>query len=221
MPTRFTAASFRLHIFQTRDIRHQADILLRKLEPMEKFSVFFCAMKCLGRETLNGSAPQHTFAAMGALRAVRCDTGEIMAVDNLTGKDPVGGSAFAKEASVREAIDRVARPKGNPESIPTILSKILARWVTETDLGAMKRLEFTGISSEDFQGIKADLSDTDKVSAVWPREFDSQGISVLDVETRLDNIALAQEVAKATSGRTKLDRATENLIAFKVASTNR
>jgi hypothetical protein len=179
------------------------------------------SMKYLGRETLNGSPPQHTFAAMGALRAVRCDTGEIMAVVNLTGKDPVGGSAFAKEASVREAIDRVARPNGNTESIPTILSKILARWVTETDLGAMKRLEFTGISSEDFQGIKAALSDTDKISGVWPREFYSQGISVLDVETRLDNIALGQEVVKATSGRTKLDRATENLIAFKVASTNR
>jgi hypothetical protein len=221
MPTRFTAASFRLHIFQTRDIRHQADILLRKLEPMEKFSVFFCAMKCLGRETLNGSPPQHTFAAMGALRAVRCDTGEIMAVDNLTGKDPVGGSAFAKEASVREAIDKVASPKGNPESIPTILSKILARWVTETDLGAMKRLEFTGISSDDFQKIQTDFTDTEKVSAVWPREFDSQGISVLDVETRLDNIALGQEVVKATSGRTKLDRATENLISFKVAPSNR
>ena len=179
------------------------------------------SMKYLGRETLNGSPPQHTFAAMGALRAVRCDTGEIMAVDNLTGKDPVGGSAFAKEASVREAIDRVARPNGNPDSIPTILSKILARWVTETDLGAMKRLEFTGISSEDFQGIKAALSDTDKVSAVWPREFDSQGISVIDVETRLDNIALGQEVVKATSGRTKIDRATENLISFKVAPSNR
>jgi len=172
------------------------------------------SMKYLGRETLNGSPPQHTFAAMGALRAVRCDTGEIMAVDNLTGKDPVGGTAFAKEASVREAINRVARPKGDPESIPTILSKILARWVTETDLGAMKRLEFTGISSEDFQGIKAALSDTEKISGVWPREFDSQGISVLDVETRLDNIALGQEVATATAGRAKIDRSTENLIAF-------
>jgi hypothetical protein len=122
---------------------------------------------------------------------------------------------------VREAIDMVARPKGNPESIPTILSKILARWVTETDLGAMKRLEFTGISSEDFQGIKAALSGTDKVSAVWPREFDSQGISVLDVETRLDNIALGQEVATATASRAKIDRSTENLISFKVTSTNR
>jgi hypothetical protein len=56
---------------------------------------------------------------------------------------------------------------------------------------------------------------------VWPREFDSQGISVLDVETRLDNIALGQEVATATASRAKIDRSTENLISFKVTSTNR
>ena len=49
---------------------------------------------------------------------------------------------------------------------------------------------------------------------MWPREFDSQGISVLDVETRLDNMGLGQEITKATAGRMKLDRSTENLLAF-------
>jgi len=172
------------------------------------------AMKYLGRETLHGRPPQHSFAATGTIRAVRGDTGEVIAVDNLSGKKSVGGTAFAKEDAAREALDLVARPNGDGEAPPTILNKILARWVTETDLGAMKRLEFSSISSEDFQKIQTHLADTEKISAVWPREFDSQGISVLDVETRLDNIGLGQEVTKATSGRAKLDRSTENLIAF-------
>jgi hypothetical protein len=145
---------------------------------------------------------------------VRGDTGEVIAVDSLSGKNSVGGTAFAKEDAAREALDLVARPNGDGEAPPTILNKILARWVTETDLGAMKRLEFSSISSEDFQKIQTHLADTEKISAVWPREFDSQGISVLDVETRLDNIGLGQEVTKATSNRVKLDRSTENLIAF-------
>jgi hypothetical protein len=34
------------------------------------------------------------------------------------------------------------------------------------------------------------------------------------VETRLDNMGLGQEITKATGGRLKLDRSTENLIAF-------
>jgi hypothetical protein len=140
-------------------------------------------------------------------------------VDNLLGKNSVGGTAFAKEDAAREALDLVARPNGNAEAPPTILNKILARWVTETDLGAIKRLEFSSINSEDFQKIQTHLADTEKISAVWPREFDSQGISVLDVETRLDNASIAQEVAKAISGRAKLDRSTENLLAFNASGT--
>jgi len=172
------------------------------------------AMKYLGRETLHGRPPQHSFAATGTIRAVRGDTGEVIAVDNLSGKNSVGGTAFAKEDAAREALDLVARPNGDGEAPPTILNKILARWVTETDLGAMKRLEFSSISTEDFQKIQTHLADTEKISAVWPREFDSQGISILDVETRLDNASLAQEVTKATNSRTKLNRSSENSLSF-------
>jgi hypothetical protein len=169
-------------------------------------------MKYIGRETLEGRPPQHSFAATGTIRAVRGDTGEVIAVDNFSGKNSVGGTSFAKESAVREALDLVARP--NADAPPTILNKILARWVTETDLGAMKRLEFTGISADDFQKIQTVFKETEKISAVWAREFDAQGLSVIDMETRLDNIAISQEVAKASEGRAKLNRSTENLIAF-------
>ncbi len=37
---------------------------------------------------------------------------------------------------------------------------------------------------------------------------------MLDVETRLDNIGLGQEVTNATDGRMKLDRSTGNLLTF-------
>jgi hypothetical protein len=37
---------------------------------------------------------------------------------------------------------------------------------------------------------------------------------VIDVETRLDAMGLGQEITKATGGRVKLDRSTENLLAF-------
>lgn len=171
-------------------------------------------MKYLGRETLYGKPPQHSFSAMGTIRAVGGDTGEVIAVDNLSGKDSVGGTAFAKEAAARECLDLIARPNGNAAAPPTILSKILARWVTETDLGAIKRLEFNDLAVEDFEKIQTDFADADKVSAVWPREFNAAGTSVLDLETRLDNIALSQEVAKATEGRARIKRSTENLLVF-------
>jgi hypothetical protein len=42
---------------------------------------------------------------------------------------------------------------------------------------------------------------------------------VIDVETRLDNLGLGQEITKATGGRVKLDRSTENLLAFNASGS--
>ena len=168
----------------------------------------------VGKQSFYGSLPQHVFSVGGELRAIRPETGEVVAVAALPGTENVESDLDSKDMAARDVIQKVLSSAGKNGGTPPLFNKILARWVTETDLGAMKRMEFTGISAEDFQKIQTDFADTDKISAVWPREFDSQGISVLDVETRLDNIALGQEVAKATSGRTKLDRSTENLIAF-------
>ena len=168
----------------------------------------------VGKQSFYGSLPQHVFSVGGELRAIRPETGEVVAVAALPGTENVESELDSKEMAARDVIQKVLSNAGKKGGTPPLFNKILARWVTETDLGAMKRMEFTGISAEDFQKIQTDFADTDKISAVWPREFDSQGISVLDVETRLDNMGLGQEITKATGGRMKLDRSTENLLAF-------
>jgi len=168
----------------------------------------------VGRQSFYGSLPQHVFSVGGELRAIRPETGEVVAVAALPGTENVESELDSKEMAARDVIQKVLSTAGKNDGTPPLFNKILARWVTETDLGAIKRLEFSGINSDDFQKIQTDFADTEKISAVWPREFDSQGLSVLDVETRLDNIGLGQEITKATGGRMKLDRSTENLLAF-------
>jgi hypothetical protein len=172
----------------------------------------------VGQQSFFCSLPQHVFSVGGELRAVRPKTGEVVAVAALPGSENVESELESKEMAARDVIQKTLTKAGDGGT-PPLFNKILARWVTETDLGAMKRLEFSGISSEDFQKLQTDFADTEKISAVWPREFDSQGLSVLDVETRLDNIGLGQEVTKATDGRMKLDRSTENLLAFNSSGT--
>jgi hypothetical protein len=171
-----------------------------------------------GRETLHGSPPQNVFTLQGALRAIKLDTGEVLAIAPFEASRKIPSPLPELPEARQDALERALRPP-ETDGVPSILGKILARWVTETDLGAIKRLEFSGINSDDFQKIQTDFADTEKVSAVWPREFDSQGLSVLDVETRLDNIGLGQEITKATAGRMKLDRSTENLLAFNASGT--
>jgi hypothetical protein len=173
----------------------------------------------VGKQSFFGSLPQHVFSVGGELRAIRPETGEVVAVAALPGTENVESDLDSKEMAARDVIQKVLSTAGKNQGTPPLFNKILARWVTETDLGAMKRLEFSGISSDDFQKIQTDFADTEKISAVWPREFDSQGLSVIDVETRLDNMGLGQEITKATGGRVKLDRSTENLLAFNASGS--
>ena len=166
----------------------------------------------VGQQSSYGSIPQHVFSVGGELRAIRPETGEIVATAALPGTEQVESDLESKEMAARDVIQKVLAGTGKTSNI---FNKILARWVTETDLGAIKRLEFTGMSSEAWKKLQVAMKDTDKISAVWPREFDAQGISNLDIETRLDNPGIEAVVTKATGNSYAIDRATDNLIAFK------
>ncbi|MFM8981433.1 MAG: hypothetical protein ACKOLA_00750 [Spartobacteria bacterium] len=171
------------------------------------------SLRHTGRQTLNGSPPQNVFATRGTLRAVRADTGDIVVSDSLASLREIGSPILEIPDAENDALERALRPE-QTDGVPPILGKIIARWVTETDLGSVKRLEFSGISSEDFENIRTHLSEADKISAAWPRQYDSRGQSVLDVETRLDASSLAKLVENFSSNRLRLDRSSENSLAF-------
>lgn len=169
----------------------------------------------VGQQSIYGSLPQHVFSVGGELRAIRPETGEIVATAALPGTENVESDLESKELAARDVIQKVLASAGKQGGLPPLFNKVIAQWVTETDLGAIKRLEFAGIPNEEYRKLQTSLNDTEKVSAVWPREFDSQGLSVIDIETRLDNSSIEQEIAKVSEGKASVDRATDNLIAFK------
>lgn len=172
----------------------------------------------VGQQSIYGSLPQHVFSVGGELRAIRPETGEIVATAALPGTENVESELEVKEMAARDVIQKVLASTGKQGGVPPLFSKVIARWVAESDLGAIKRLEFTGIPNEEFQKIQTILKDTEKISSVWPREFDAQGISVIDIETRLDNSSIDQEVKDASGNKVSMDRATDNLLAFKYNS---
>lgn len=166
----------------------------------------------VGQQSFYGGFPQHVFSVGGEIKAVRPETGEIVTTIALPGTEKVESDLESKEMAARDVIQKVLAQTSQTNSI---FNKILAKWVTETDLGTIKRLDFTGISNEDFKKLQVLMRDADKISAVWPREFDSQGVSHIDVETRLDMPGIEKVVNQITENRYLTDRATENLIAFK------
>ena len=171
------------------------------------------SLRHTGRQTLHGNPPQNVFATRGALRAVRADTGDIVVSDSLASLREIGSPLLEIPDAENDALERALRPE-QTDGVPSILGKIIARWVTETDLGSVKRLEFSGITADDFQKIRTNLSEADKISAVWSREYDSRGISVLDVETRLDSNSLAKLIENFTPNGLRLDRSSEHSLTF-------
>lgn len=171
------------------------------------------SLRHTGRQTLHGNPPQNVFATRGALRAVRADTGDIVVSDSLASLREIGSPLLEIPDAENDALERALRPE-QTDGVPSILGKIIARWVTETDLGSVKRLEFSGITADDFQKIRSHLSEADKISAVWSREYDSRGISVLDVETRFDSNSLAKLIENFTPTALRLDRSSEHSLTF-------
>ena len=170
--------------------------------------------KYVGQQSFYGSLPQHVFSVGGELRAIRPETGEVVAAFSIPGTEKIESELESKEMAARDVIQKVLAKAPRNGDLPPLMNQIFARWVTECDLGALKRVEFSKLPNEQYQNVSAKLKEHEKVASVWQREFDSKGISALDVESRLDAAALGSEISKYTGGKMKLDRYTENFLIF-------
>jgi len=170
-------------------------------------------------ETIGPNPTTKVFSIACELRALGPETKSVVAVAAF-GSDRVHKSILPSEnAAKRDAVKKLLTSPA-PIGGMRFFEKLLARWVSELDLGSVKRLEFIAITAEDYNKIQTTLSDTDKVGAVWPREFNANGISVIDVETRLDNMALAKEVTTAPLSPIEVDTMAKNRIGFRNQKSN-
>jgi hypothetical protein len=174
-----------------------------------------------GVEALFGSLPEHAFEIGGELRAVRPDTGEVVASVVVPASDKYRSGLQTKEMAAREVLHRVmeggkgAKGTAVHQGGMALFMKIFARWMVEVDCGSVRQVEFEKISASDFAKVQSGLKSADKVSAVWQREFDAQAVSHLDVETRLTSLDLAAEIERASGGALALERSTDSYLLFK------
>jgi len=165
-------------------------------------------------ETIGINPTTRVFTISCDLKAIDPATRSVVAV-GVFGADQVHKSTLpSEEAAMRDAVKKLLTAPA-PSGGMRFFEKLLSRWVAETDLGTVKRLRFTGITAEDYEKIHTTLADTDKVGAVWPREFNANGTSVIDVETRLDNVGLGQEISRAASNSLTIDKMNANQITFR------
>jgi hypothetical protein len=168
----------------------------------------------VGSESLFGALPEHSFELGAELRVFRPDSGEVVAAVVLPASDRYRSGLQTKEMAAREVLYKSLDGGKGTQGGMALFSKLFARWMVEVDCGAIKQVEFSKISSVNFQKVQEGLRSTEKVSAVWEREFDSKAISHIDVETRLSASNLAAEIQRIASGAVELDRATDSYLQF-------
>lgn len=157
-----------------------------------------------------GSLPKHRFSYVVDLRALR-PNGQIIASVAVPGNENFESSLDSPDAAARELLHSLLEAEAWE-----LYRKIVVQWMTELDLGSVIRLEFAQISDAEYDSVMQALREETKVTSVWPREFDSRGLSFVDVESRLKPDALKHNVLQALGADWNFDRGTEDYLQFKI-----
>lgn len=173
-----------------------------------------------GRKTLY-QIPVNSFSFNVDLSVLQPDTGAVIASAPLPAIE-LSSRKDSLDAAARDVLWRVLEgtTKENSKSAWGVFRKTFAAWITELDLGAVRRLEFAKMTDAEFDQIQSFLRGAKGIRSVWPREFDSQGLSFIDVETRLTSPSLKAVVLDGIDGGAYVvDHYTRNYLQFRRATT--
>lgn len=156
------------------------------------------------------------------LQAVWTDTGELVASVALPTTFHRGESTMdlpfdMPDQLVRHYLTAMlsgSEPAFKDDNAYKLFRRIIARWITELDLGARVQLEFNRIDKGTLDGLIKTLEGTPDISYVWRREFDARLFSTIEVETRLTARQLEDVVLKKLAGKYEVDVATKRRLRF-------
>jgi hypothetical protein len=154
------------------------------------------------------------------LRIVDPVSGNVVVSDTLEARRFALEEALSPEIACREAIRRALQeaPDDSPKQPGMRAFRMLfTHWIAEMDLGSVFKVELTSFDLASAEKLQAILSKTDKVGAVWVRSVDASGVSVVDVESRLDGLTLARSICESLDNRYQLDRSDNRYISLRRA----
>ncbi|OGV34215.1 MAG: hypothetical protein A2020_04320 [Lentisphaerae bacterium GWF2_45_14] len=156
------------------------------------------------------------------LQAVWADTGEVAATVSLPTTYHKGESQMSLPFDMPQQLVRHylltmlsgSEPAFKDNNAYNLFRRIIAKWITELDLGAKVQLEFKQIDKDSLNKLMAALEKTPSISYVWRREFDRRLFSIVEVETRLTPEQLEDAVLKNTNGKYVTETATKRRLRF-------
>jgi hypothetical protein len=192
--------------FRNKDITQKADFIIQGK----------VTGRYEGQQSMYGGNPQHVFGMSADLRAVRPETGEVVASATIHPNNNLDSEQGSPEMAAKDILFKLLtgrESKGQPGAIG-LFRKIFARWSSELDLGRMVRVEIVKIDAPTLTAMEEKLKADPHISGVWQREFDAQASTFLDLETRLNSAELTKAVTAASGGAYGIDHGTENYLLF-------
>lgn len=156
------------------------------------------------------------------LQAVWTDTGEVAATVSLPTTYHKGESQMnlpfdMPQQLVRHYLETMlagSEPAFKENNGYNLFRRIIAKWITELDLGAKIQIELKQIDKDSLDKLMAALEKTPSISYVWRREFDRRLYSVVEIETRLTAEQVEDAVLKNLNGKYVTETATKRRLRF-------
>ncbi len=173
-----------------------------------------------GKASFYGSKAMQNYSLTMTVRVIDAATGNVLLSENQPARDIRIKDVSSDTAAAREAVRQLM--EGSPRIEHSdlgwrVIRSLFACWASELDLGAVMKLEFTGMDVAKADALKNALEGKSGLGAVWIRSVDPVGISVIDCESRLDATNLAKLVEASLPGY-KLDRSEKRYLSFRAGA---
>jgi hypothetical protein len=162
-------------------------------------------------------------AALGIdLQAVWTDTGEVIATVSFPTTYHKGESNMNLPYGMPNQLIRYylnSMLSGKNPAFKTnngykLFRRIIAKWITELDLGAKIELEFRQMDKTALDKLITSLENNPSISYVWLREFDRRLYSILEIESRLPIKNIEKIILKELKGKYNIDTVTKRRLRF-------
>jgi hypothetical protein len=166
--------------------------------------------------------PMHRFSVIvEILRAVRPDYGAVVVPLKGWSREDLVTDKEDLEAAAQEVVHKTLEGGGLTDPTPSaseLFRRLFAKWAAEVDLGALVALEFYQMTSDEWDLLVRRLHEAKGITSVFEREYTRDGLSRIDVETRLGMTGLKTVLLQALGGKFTADHLTGHYHRYKRAA---
>lgn len=170
--------------------------------------IFGSAAAKYSREVDVGDAKMHQYTARLAVRAIRTDSGQVLA-SKVFG--PATYTSMSKSGGEQKALEKLA-----DENAPKLLSAIVEAWRRQVDNSRDVRLMVSGMDYDAWKTFKAEAEKLQGMQALRLREI-TEGLANIDVEYQFSTEILADRLSGMKTITLKVMEINPNRVKLKVA----